>query len=361
MSRRLRVGAIGAGWWATSNHFPLLAKRDDVELVAVARPDVDILNSVKDTFGFRYAFTDYRELLGLDLDAVLVTTPHHLHFEHTMAALASGAHTLCEKPMALTAEHAWTIAHEAEQRERAVVVPFGWNYTPFIVDARRAMNEIGVGTIEFVQASMASPTKSFFSGSDNSVPSQWTPTIAAPDPATWQSPEQGGGYAHGQLSHLVALALWLTDLRGVSIQAVSSGPGAQVDLYNSATVTYDNGAQGTFSGAGTLPADDKFQVDVRVFGSEGVLLIDVERERAELRRHDGTVWSATPRQGEGAYECVVPIERFVDLALGRDVNNNSPAELGARTVEVVAGLLESGKRGGTKVALDQHAGSSLRQ
>ena len=31
--KKVRLGAIGAGWWATSNHFPLFAARDDVELV----------------------------------------------------------------------------------------------------------------------------------------------------------------------------------------------------------------------------------------------------------------------------------------------------------------------------------------
>lgn len=350
MSRRLRVGAIGAGWWATTNHFPLLAARDDVELVGVARPDPEILEIVKKEFGFHAAFTDYRDLLREDLDAVLVTTPHHVHFEHTMAALASGAHTLCEKPMTLSAGDAWQIVQEAERREKTVVVPFGWNYTPFIVEARRALRDIGIGEVEYVQAFMASPTKEFFSGV-GAVPSQWKPTIATPDPGTWQNPNQGGGYAHGQLSHVVALALWLTDLRGVSVRALTSGPGAGVDLYNSATVTFDNGAQGTFAGAGTLPDDDKFQVDIRVFGSEGVLLLDVERERAQIRRHDGAAWAATPKPNEGAYQCVEPINRFVDLALGRDVDNNSPAELGARTVEIVAAVQESSFRDGEKVPI----------
>ncbi|AZI58437.1 gfo/Idh/MocA family oxidoreductase [Nakamurella antarctica] len=352
MSRRLRVGAIGAGWWATTNHFPLLAARDDVELIGVVRPDEEILHTVKKEFGFQTAFTDYRDLLKEDLDAVIVSTPHHVHFEHTMAALASGAHTLCEKPMTLTALDAWKIVKEAERREKNVLVPFGWNYAPFIVEARRALHDVGIGEVEYVQAFMASPTKQFFSGA-GTVPSQWTPSIASPDPGTWQNPLQGGGYAHGQLSHLVALALWLTDLRGVSVRALASGPGAGVDLYNCSTVAFNNGAQGTLAGAGTLPDDDKFQVDIRLFGSEGVLLLDVERERAEIRRHDGVVWSASPLANEGAYQCVEPLNRFVDLALGRDVENNSPAELGARTVEIVAAIQESSFRDGEKVFIEQ--------
>ncbi len=29
------------------------------------------------------------------------------------------------------------------------------------------------------------------------------------------------------------------------------------------------------------------QIDLRIFGSEGMLLLDIERERLELRRRDG--------------------------------------------------------------------------
>ena len=37
MTKKVRLGFIGAGWWATSNHMPLLAARDDVELAGVCR------------------------------------------------------------------------------------------------------------------------------------------------------------------------------------------------------------------------------------------------------------------------------------------------------------------------------------
>ena len=35
--RKVRLGFLGAGWWATANHMPLLATRDDVEFVGVCR------------------------------------------------------------------------------------------------------------------------------------------------------------------------------------------------------------------------------------------------------------------------------------------------------------------------------------
>ena len=55
MSTKVRVGCIGAGWWATANHMPLLAGRDDVELAAVCRLGAAELEQVRARFGFTYA------------------------------------------------------------------------------------------------------------------------------------------------------------------------------------------------------------------------------------------------------------------------------------------------------------------
>ena len=47
----------------------------------------------------------------------------------------------------------------------------------------------------------------------------------------------------------------------------------------------------------------------------------------------------------GRYDCVGPIEAVVDAALGREPDNNSPAELGARTVEILDAAYRSADSG----------------
>ena len=37
MTRKARVGVIGAGWWAAANHLPVLKANNDCEIVAVNR------------------------------------------------------------------------------------------------------------------------------------------------------------------------------------------------------------------------------------------------------------------------------------------------------------------------------------
>ena len=37
MTRKARIGVIGAGWWAAANHLPVLKANNDCEIVAVNR------------------------------------------------------------------------------------------------------------------------------------------------------------------------------------------------------------------------------------------------------------------------------------------------------------------------------------
>jgi predicted dehydrogenase len=346
---KVRIGFIGAGWWATTNHIPLLARRSDVELVGVCRLGIEMLQKIQETFGFPFATEEYRELLDLDLDGVVITSPHYLHYEHAKAALQRGLHVMVEKPMTLAAAEAWELVNLAKERDLHVIVPYGWHYKPFVQRAKQLMDDGAVGEIEYVMCHMASPTKALFGGS-GAPPSKWTPTIAEPDPKTWQVAANGGGYAHGQITHSSGLMFWLTGLRAREVSARATRPNSQVDMYDAATVTFTNGALGVVSGAATLPDQSKFQVDVRIFGDRGVLMLDLERERLEVHWHDGKSHEHPIEPGSGAYDCDVPPVRFVELIRGEG-RNDSPGEVAARSVELVTAMLESAAEGGRTVRI----------
>lgn len=347
--RPVRLGAIGAGWWATSNHFPLFAARDDVELVGVCGKGPG-LEAVREKFGFGFATEDATELLDADIDAVVISTPHDLHHPLAAQALERGLHVLCEKPMTLHADEAWDLAARAEQAGTVFLVPYGWNYKPFTVTAKRMLEAGDIGDIQYALCHMASPTRGLFGTDPTHMLERWN-SDTAPDPTTWSSPEHGGGYAHGQITHSSALLFWLTGLRAASVAGRVITAGAPVDLFDAGVIRFENGALGSLSGAATLADGDKYQVDIRLFGTEGVLMIDVERERVSLSRYDGRREEVRIAADEGDYECLVPPARFIDLITGASVENNSDVTVAARSVELIDALLRSSAAGGADTSV----------
>jgi len=94
-----------------------------------------------------------------------------------------------------------------------------------------------------------------------------------------------------------------------------------------------------------VPKHRGFQIDLRLFGSEGMLLLDIERERLEVRRRDGRDTIVEMPPGSGAYECQKPLNTLVDICLGRPIENQSPGRVGMRAVEVLDALYRSAASG----------------
>ena len=113
-----------------------------------------------------------------------------------------------------------------------------------------------------------------------------------------------------------------------------TAPQSRVDLYDALSVRFAGGAIGTISGAGTVPPTGtaQYQVDLRIFGSQGLLMLDCERVRLELRRHDGRSERMDLPPDAGAYSCDGPPHNFVDLILGKTTVNWSPGEAAMRSV-----------------------------
>jgi predicted dehydrogenase len=343
---KLRLGVIGAGSWAVSSHLPNFARRgDDVEFVAVARKGAEMLEKIRGDFGFQIASEDYRDVLAAGVDICLVASPTGLHHEHAKAAMEAGAHVLVEKPFTITPADAWDLVETAQRLDRHVVVAFGWNYKPMVRGLKARGDEAGIGTVEHMTIQMASVTRELLSNT-GAYPDAAPETI--PEQRTWTDPAvSGGGYGQAQLSHALGLGLWLTGLRGEAAFALMSAPlDAPVELHDAVAVRYRGGAIGTLAGGSChLGANaNKHQLEVRAIGSEGQLHVDVEREQAWLWRPDGEYKPALA-PGDGAYDCDGPPDTLIDLALGRPVENHSPAELAARTVEILDAAYRSARTG----------------
>ena len=123
MSTPVRVGLVGFGYWGP-NLARNIERLDDAEFVAAydaspanlakltaAHPGVEAATSLDDLLSERFA-----------LDAVMIATSAHTHFEVAKAAIEAGKHTYVEKPLTLTAEHAHELVSLARERDVRLVV-----------------------------------------------------------------------------------------------------------------------------------------------------------------------------------------------------------------------------------------------
>lgn len=146
MSDNVRVGIIGTSWWAEAMYLPSLRSHPSAELVAICGRNRERGEEMAEKYGVPKVFTDYRELLTkADIDAVVVATPDDLHFLMTMAALTAGLHVLCEKPLALNADHAKQMYEKAQAAQVKHMVLFTWRWQPHFRYLKHLLDEGYIG------------------------------------------------------------------------------------------------------------------------------------------------------------------------------------------------------------------------
>jgi len=336
---RVKIGIIGAGWWATENHIPVLQSLPDVEVSCICGLEREHLRKIQQKFAIPHITENYQELLSReDLSGVVVSSPHSFHYLHAKTALEHGFPVLCEKPMALKAGEAKHLVQLAEAKNLPFMIPYGWNYSKLAALGRKAIQEDTIGDIEHVLCHMGSPLRDLLSGTGAWVADN---SLLKPNQGTWDDPSAGGGFAHGQMTHALGLMLWVTGLQASQVFALAGRPESGTDLYSSISCRFSNGATGMLGGAGTMPPRSPFQVDIRIFGSKGMVLLDIERPRFEIHLNDGTNIATDPELAPGSYQCVEPLKVFVDLIQKKPVENRSPAWLGQRVVEILDAALRS--------------------
>jgi predicted dehydrogenase len=124
---RPRVTIIGTGGIA---HVHVRMIRDlGGELVAVCGRTLGAASA----FGHADPYDDPARMLRERAPEIVhVCSPHHLHAEHSVAALAAGAHVLCEKPMATKLDDGLRMIDAAARAERTGAIAYTYRGYPLI-------------------------------------------------------------------------------------------------------------------------------------------------------------------------------------------------------------------------------------
>jgi UDP-N-acetylglucosamine 3-dehydrogenase len=119
---KLRVGIIGAGQ-VGERHAVGFAAAEGAAMVGIA----DVVEERATTLTKRFGgtpLTEWRRMMEIGLDILVVGLPHNMHVEPTEAAAELGVHVLMEKPIATTMEDGRRIVELCEASGVKLTISF---------------------------------------------------------------------------------------------------------------------------------------------------------------------------------------------------------------------------------------------
>ncbi len=141
MKNKIRLGIVGAGAVVREIYQYLYFNSEYshlLEICAVANPGEKNRNWFGDLAKLpkNRRFADYEEMFAkVELDAVQINTPDHLHRTPTLEALAAGLDVLLPKPTAATVKDAHAMIQQAKKTGRYLGIDFHKREDPRIKEA----------------------------------------------------------------------------------------------------------------------------------------------------------------------------------------------------------------------------------
>ncbi len=190
----MRVGIIGASFAQTA-YLPALRHVPGAEVVAVASARLASAQRAASAFGVPHAYDDWRQMLAAHaFDLVCIATPTVQHAPQTLAAIAAGAHVLCEKPTAMNATEAARMLAAAEAAGRLHMIDHELRFNPNRARIAALIAEGTLGEIRHVTIA--------------AIGNSWNDPASRPKGDWWSLSDQGGGRLGANGSHQVDLLRW---------------------------------------------------------------------------------------------------------------------------------------------------------
>lgn len=257
-SNLIRVALVGAGGFAKEMHLPNLKElASRYHLQAVVSRTGHNAKETAQQFGANYATTDYQQVLDdPEVDAVIITTRHHLHAGMAMMALKANKHVLVEKPLALKSEEVTEIEAFFEQEN-------GKSLPVLLTGFNRRFSRYARRIYELVQ------------GRSNPMILNYRMNAGYIPLDHWVHTEEGGGRNRGEACHIYDLFTYLTNSKVVKVDAQAIRPTTRHYSHSDnfvATMTFEDGsvANLTYTALGTKEYP-KEQLEVFVDGKVLVL------------------------------------------------------------------------------------------
>ncbi len=156
LHRPVRWGILSAADIGVTRTAPAIVASSNGKLTAVGSRNPE---RARELFSFApdvRVYNDYNSVLhDPEIEAIYIPLPNSLHAEWTIKALKAGKHVLCEKPMAVTAEQAMTMAQAARDNGKLLMEAFMYRFHPQTVWALEQVVAGHIGPVKLVHSSFA--------------------------------------------------------------------------------------------------------------------------------------------------------------------------------------------------------------
>ena len=325
---KVQIGIIGCGGMSGS-HARRLKVHSDVQIVSVCDVNTQITgryieNNLKESEPRPKEFYDLGQMLSeTKPDAVVIVTPHVLHFEQGMQALNAGCHVLMEKPMVTAADDAYVLAEKVEETGKVFVVGYNTPCTANFYYIRECIRNSVFGRLELVNGYLTQNWKGITTG-------------------TWRQDAKlaGGGQAYDSGAHLLNSLCWSVESNVAEVHAFLDNQDKPVDVNSSINIRFENEVLAGIMISGNCPSPS---------GSHMTFVF--ENGRIEVDGWSSSwirVWEGTERLDPPPIteemHAGSPDDNLIDAILGR-AEPRTNALNGIIQCELMDAIYESGRTG----------------
>lgn len=152
MTRKLKVGVVGCGYWGP-NLIRNFRSLPGCQLKIMCDLSQQRLMHLKTLYPEVQRATDYGHVLnGVELDAVVIATSVKSHYPMAKASLLAGKHTFIEKPMASSSEQCEELIDIAQRKGLVLMIGHTFLYSPAVRKIREIVDSGDIGEIRYICA-----------------------------------------------------------------------------------------------------------------------------------------------------------------------------------------------------------------
>jgi predicted dehydrogenase len=152
MSKQIKVGVVGCGYWGP-NLVRNFRSLPNCNLQMMCDTSETRLSHLKSLYPEIQTATDYGHMLnGINLDAVVIATAVKSHYPLAKASLLAGKHTFIEKPMAGSSEHCEELVGIAKKKGLVLMAGHTFLYSPVVRKIKEIIDKGDIGEIRYISA-----------------------------------------------------------------------------------------------------------------------------------------------------------------------------------------------------------------